>query len=100
MSMAFRKGSAGRAAGVVAFLLLAACAGDRDPPSDPSFYRSLAAPNAALDAARAAVPCDPTRMKRPGARARAMAARNKLDHNVIRDLGELHQRRIDGDCRE
>src|ERR1043166_165527 len=102
MSMAFRKGSAGRAAGVVAFLLLAACAGDRDPPSDPSFYRSLAAPNAALDAATAAsmisgyrtnnglsaVTVDPTLMKLAAAQARARAARDKLDHNVIRDFGD------------
>jgi uncharacterized protein YkwD len=103
MVIEFRKCGAARLAGVTAFLLLlAACAGDRDPPSDPSFYRSLAAPNAALDATTAAsmisgyrtnngltaVTIDPQLMKLAEAQAQAMAARDKLDHNVIREFGE------------
>src|SRR5689334_3521738 len=94
-----------RVAGVVTFLLLlAACAADRDPPasSDPTFYRSMAANGATLDAATAAsmisgyrsnnglsvVTIDPQLMKLAEAQAQAMAARDKLDHNVIRDFGD------------
>jgi uncharacterized protein YkwD len=91
-----------RAATVTALLLLAACAGgDHDPPADPSFYHSMAAANAKLDAATAAsmisgyrsnnglsaVTVDPELMKLAEAQARAMAERDKLDHNVIRDFG-------------
>jgi uncharacterized protein YkwD len=90
-----------RAACLLALTLLAACAGDRDPPaSDPSFYRSMASANAALDAPTAAsmisgyrsnngltvVTVDPELMKLAQAQAQAMAARDKLDHNVIRDF--------------
>src|SRR4051812_39925788 len=91
---------AGRCAGIAALLLLAACAGDRDPPSDPTFYRSMASANASLDAATAAsmisgyrsnnglaaVTLDPQLMKLAEEQARAMAERDKLDHNVIRDF--------------
>jgi uncharacterized protein YkwD len=81
--------------------LVAACAGDRDPPpGQPSFYRSLASPGAELDAAVAAsmisgyrqnnglatVEIDPVLMRLAGEQARAMAARDKLDHNVGRDF--------------
>src|SRR5258706_16419087 len=89
-----------RAAGVAALaalaaVLLAACAGDRDPPAgDPSFYRSMASASAALDAPTAAsmisgyranngltaVTVDPELMKLAETQARAMAARDKLDH--------------------
>ncbi len=78
---------------------LAACGafGDREPTlSQPSFYRSLAAADAELDAGAAAamisnyrannglatVALDPTLMKLADEQARAMAARNKLDHDV------------------
>lgn len=85
-----------------ALVVLAGCAGDRDPPSDPSFYRSLASANAQLDPAMAAamisgyrtnnglsaVSIDPKLMKLAEAQARAMAARDKLDHNVLRDFSE------------
>jgi uncharacterized protein YkwD len=90
-----------RAACLLGLGLLAACAGDRDPPAgDPTFYRSMASANAELDAATAAsmisgyrsnngltaVAVDPALMKMAEAQARAMAARDKLDHNVTRDF--------------
>jgi uncharacterized protein YkwD len=90
--------------------LLAALAGlcgcavaDRPPPSgEPSMYASMAAAEAALDAPAAAsmisgyranngltaVTIDPELMKLADAQARAMAAHDKMDHNVIRDFGE------------
>jgi uncharacterized protein YkwD len=83
-----------------ALLALSACAADRDPPApgEPSFYRSMASAGAQLDAATAAsmisgyrrnnglteVSVDPALMKLADAQARAMASRDKLDHNVIR----------------
>jgi uncharacterized protein YkwD len=82
---------------------LCGCAAEREPPSgEPSMYVSMAAPEAALDAAAAAsmisgyranngltaVTIDPDLMKLADAQARAMAIRDKLDHNVIRDFGE------------
>jgi uncharacterized protein YkwD len=80
--------------------LLAACASDRDPPNQPSFYRSLASVGAELDPAvaasmisgyrqnngLAAVEIDPALMKLAQEQARAMAAKDKLDHNVGRDF--------------
>jgi uncharacterized protein YkwD len=84
-------------------VLLAACAADRDPPpGEPSFYRSMAAADAKLDAATAAsmisgyranngltaVSVDAELMKLAEAQARAMASRDKLDHNVIRAFGD------------
>jgi uncharacterized protein YkwD len=92
-----------RLAVVCSLIMLAACAGgDSDPPSDPSFYRSMATASAKLDAAMAAsmisgyrtnnglsaVTIDPTLMKVAEEQARAMAARDKLDHNVIRAFNE------------
>ena len=91
----------GVAAAVAA--LAAACSGvpDRDPPSgQPSFYRGLAQPGAQLDAAAAqsmisgyrqnnalsAVVLDPALMRMAEEQARAMAARNKLDHNIPSDF--------------
>jgi uncharacterized protein YkwD len=78
--------------------LLAACA-DNPPaiPPQPSFYRSMAEPGAELDAAIAqsmisgyrqnngldALALDPELMKLADAQARAMAKRDKLDHNAI-----------------
>ena len=90
-----------RATAILAMALgvLAACAGDRDPPAgDPSFYQSLAVAGATLDAPTAAqmisgyrannglsaVSVDPALMKLAEAQARAMAARDKLDHDVVR----------------
>ena len=87
---------------VLGTLLVAACAGDRDPPSmgEPSFYRSLATANAKVDAAMAssmisgyrknnglgAVSIDPALMRMAEELARAMASRDKLDHDVGRDF--------------
>jgi uncharacterized protein YkwD len=86
--------------------LLAACASDRDPPvADPTFYRSMASAGAHIDAATAAsmisgyrrnnglgeVAVDPALMQLAQVQATAMAARDKLDHNVIRTFPErLH----------
>jgi uncharacterized protein YkwD len=85
--------------GALAAALVAGCAGDRDPPvGDPSFYRNLAVPGAQLDANMAAtmisgyrrnnglsaVTLDSTLMRLAEAQARAMASRDRLDHNVGR----------------
>jgi uncharacterized protein YkwD len=87
---------------VVAAVFAAALAGcaavaDREPTiSEPSFYRSLAAAGAELNATDAAamisnyrannglppVTLDPLLMKMAQEQARAMASRNKLDHDV------------------
>ena len=82
---------------LLACAALAACASDREPPAgQPSFYQSLAAPGAELDAAAAAsmisgyrhnnglseVTLDPVLMRLAGEQARAMAQRDKLDHAV------------------
>jgi Cysteine-rich secretory protein family len=87
-------------------LTLNACAwvGDQDPPppAQPSFYRSLAAPGATLDAPTAAsmisgyrhnnglpaVTLDPTLMAMAQEQARVMAARNRLDHAAGRSFQE------------
>jgi uncharacterized protein YkwD len=85
-------------------LLLAACASDLDPPpGQPSFYRSMATANAELDANAAvsmisgyrgnnsleALSLDPELTRLALDQARAMAARDKLDHNV---KGEFSKR--------
>jgi uncharacterized protein YkwD len=87
------------AAGLVA---LVGCATDHDPqqPAEPSFYNSLASADAKVDAGMAAsmisgyrtnnglssVQVDPELTKLAEAQARAMAARDKLEHNVLRDF--------------
>jgi uncharacterized protein YkwD len=99
-----------RAAHLVGALLLpwlAACAADRDPPAtaQPSFYHDMASAGARIDAATAAsmisgyrrnnglgeVAVDAALMQLADAQARAMAARDKLDHNVIRAFPERLQ---------
>ena len=85
---------------LTAFLLgvgLAACAAEQPPPSEPpSFYVSLASARTELDAKAAAsmisgyrrnhelppVTLDRELMRLAQAQARAMAARNELDHNA------------------
>jgi uncharacterized protein YkwD len=86
-------------AAALACALLAACASDRaPPPGEPGMYRSMASADAVLDTEAAAsiisgyrtnnglpaVAIDPQLMKLADAQARAMASRDKLDHNVIR----------------
>lgn len=80
---------------VLAAVSLAACA-DQPPPQQPTFYRSLAAPGAELDAATAQsmisgyrqnngldpLTLDPELMRLATAQAQAMAKRDKLDHNI------------------
>jgi uncharacterized protein YkwD len=76
---------------------LAGCAADQAPTvSQPAFYRSLAEAGAVLDAQAAAamisnyrqnnglpvVALDPALMKLAHDQAQAMAARNKIDHDV------------------
>ena len=92
-----------RLSAVAALALLCGCIGNRDvPAAEPSFYRSLAETGAQLDAATAAsmisgyrtnngltpVSVDAELMKLADAQARAMAGRDKLDHNVIRGFNE------------
>jgi uncharacterized protein YkwD len=81
---------------LAALALLSACAGERELPSDPSFYRSLATADAKIDAATAAsmisgyrsnnglgaVTIDPELMQLAQAQAQAMASRDKLGHDV------------------
>src|SRR5215813_14395605 len=89
-------------AGLLLAAMLAGCASDGDPPTaEPSFYNSLASADAKVDAGMAAsmisgyrtnnglssVLVDPELMKLAQAQAQAMAARDKLDHNVLRDFG-------------
>jgi len=98
----FRAGFALRVAAALAAIGLAGCAADRDPPpADPTFYRSLAK-GGELDASAAqsmisgyrgnnglgAVALDPTLMRLAEEQARAMAARDKLDHNVGRSFDQ------------
>jgi uncharacterized protein YkwD len=79
--------------------VLAGCAGDNNPPAgEPSFYQSLAHSDATVDANAAqsmisgyrgnnglgAVTVDPELMRLATEQARAMAARDKLDHDVGR----------------
>lgn len=85
---------------LMAALSLGACASDVDPPAQPAFYRTMAAPGARLDAAVAAsmisgyrknnsldaVTIDPELMRLASEQAKAMAARDKLDHNVTKDF--------------
>jgi uncharacterized protein YkwD len=93
------RGSA-RAAALAAFALLAACAGERDLPTEPSFYRSLAKGDVKVDASAAAsmisgyrknnglppVTIDPELMKIAETQAQGMASHDKLSHDVVRSF--------------
>jgi uncharacterized protein YkwD len=91
-----------RATAFVAVLFIAGCAGvvsDQAPTvsGQPAFYRNLATPGVSLDSSSAqsmissyrqnnglpAVTIDPGLMRIAEEQARGMAARNKLDHEVI-----------------
>ena len=79
-------------------LALAGCAADTVPKGEPSFYRDLSQPGAQLDAAAAAsmisgyrannglqpLTLDPALMKLAEEQARAMVAKNALDHDAKR----------------
>jgi uncharacterized protein YkwD len=89
-------------------LLAAALAGCTDtappPPSDPTFYQDLAKPDVTVDAAAAAamisgyrtnnglgaITVDPELMRLASEQAHAMAAHNKMEH----DVGKPFQERI------
>jgi uncharacterized protein YkwD len=87
---------------LLALAALGGCAQSFEPPSQPSFYRSLAAPGAELDAAAAqsmisayrqnnglsALELDPVLMGIAQEQARTMAARDKLDHGAGRSFTE------------
>jgi len=81
---------------------LAGCANNVPPPGQPSFYQDLAQADATLDAAAAAsmisgyrgnnglgpVAVDPELMQMASEQARAMAAHDKLDHDVAHPFAE------------
>ncbi len=83
---------------------LAGCSGDATSPAEPTFYKNLAQPNAAVDAAAAAsmisgyrgnnnlppVAVDPELMRMASGQAHAMAAHDTMDH----DIGRPFQERI------
>jgi uncharacterized protein YkwD len=83
-------------------LALAACAAESPPAGQPTFYRSMAAPGAELDAVAAAsmisgyrqnnalagVALDPNLMRLADEQAHAMAARDKLEHDVKGEFGK------------
>jgi uncharacterized protein YkwD len=91
---------AAAALGCAAFL--GACTAERELPSEPTFYRSMAESGVQVDAATAAsmisgyranngltaVTVDPELMKLAELQAQAMASKDKLDHNVIRAFNE------------
>jgi len=102
-----RRSAAALVCGVlIGVAALAGCASNNNPPSGlPSFYRSLATADAKLDANAAQsmisgyrtnnglnpVTIDPELMKLASEQARAMAARDKLDHSVWRPFQERIQ---------
>jgi uncharacterized protein YkwD len=85
---------------------LSGCASDNPPPAgQPTFYQSLASPDAKLDANTAQsmisgyrtnnglgpVVIDPELMQLAADQARAMAAQDKLDHSVSRPFQQRLQ---------
>lgn len=83
-------------AAILGLIALAGCAGGDKPIEEPSFYASMASADAKLDASAAAsmfsqyrqnnglgaVTLDPQLMAAAEAQSRAMANKNKLDHDV------------------
>ena len=81
---------------IIGLLLLAGCAADAKIPEQPTMYVSMAQPGATLDPAAAAtmislyrqnnglgaVVVDPGLMRLAEQQSQAMAARNKMDHDV------------------
>jgi uncharacterized protein YkwD len=88
---------------IIASMALAACAG-KAPPEQPTFYQDLAQTDATVDAAAAAsmisgyrgnnslgpVAVDPELMRLASEQAHAMAAHDRMDH----DIGRPFQERI------
>jgi uncharacterized protein YkwD len=84
------------AAAILVLLLLAGCAGNEAPIQQPSMYADMAVPGARLDAQAAAVMIsqyrqnnglgtvviDPELMRLAESQSDAMAAANKMDHDV------------------
>jgi uncharacterized protein YkwD len=84
--------------------MLASCADNAPPTGEPTFYQNLARPDAPVDAAAAAsmisgyrsnnglpaVTVDPGLMRMASEQAQAMAAHDKMDH----DIGRPFQDRI------
>src|SRR3569623_1404566 len=90
------------AAAILITLLLAGCAGNETPIEQPSMYTDMAVPGARLDAAAAAVMIsqyrqnnglgtvivDPDLMRLAESQSQAMAAANKMDHDVRAPLAK------------
>src|SRR6202008_652786 len=86
--------------------VLGGCVTDQAPPEQPAFYISMAQPGARIDSAVAAsmvsgyrtnnglsaVEIDPVLTRAAEIQAEAMAQRNKLDHNVVGELGQRLKR--------
>lgn len=84
------------------FAALGGCAGSEPPPAEPTFYQSMAQPDVQVDATAAAsmisgyrsnnglgaVVVDPELMRFAGEQAHAMAAHDKMDHDVARPFAE------------
>ena len=87
---------------IFGLLLLAGCAAEVKIPDQPSMYTSMAQPGAVLDTQAAAimfsqyrqnnglgaVVVDPDLTKLAEQQSQAMAARNKMDHDVKAPLGK------------
>ena len=87
---------------IFGLLLLAGCAAEVKIPDQPSMYASMAQPGAVLDSQAAAimfsqyrqnnglgaVVVDPDLTKLAEQQSQAMAARNKMDHDVKAPLGK------------
>ena len=93
--------SAGPVAALAILTMVAGCADTaRGPSEEPSFYQSMNSAGASVDAATAAsmisgyrrnhgqgaVKLNSTLMRMAAEQSRAMAARDKLDHNLVRSL--------------
>ncbi len=83
---------------VMSVAALAGCADNAPPPGEPTFYQNLAQPDVTVDAAAAAsmisgyrsnnglppVTVDPELMRLASEQAHAMAAHDKMDHDIGR----------------
>ena len=90
------------AAAILIALLLAGCAGNEAPVQQPTMYADMAVPGAKLDAQAAAimisqyrqnnglgtVVVDPDLMRLAESQSKAMAAANKMDHDVRAPLAK------------